>query len=920
MLFPTLLAASLAVGETVQPMALLVVMRDTGRVERYALPSGRHEGTFIWGVPDPNGIALGPDGDWYLSTGAIGGGGTVVRCDGRTGRVWGEFVAPKRDEPGYLARGTGLAFHEGDLYVASCDNGKIIRYDGRTGAWVADFATGSVGGITQIEFREDVLYSADFHANAIRKYDGRTGEALGELTTRPGFCPWGLAFDAAGDLFWSGSDHTIQRFAGQANETWVDAAPGREIPLRLAIGPDGNLYCAHCGGNTVTVWSTQPPKPEAPLLVVQGPEVRQPIALGFTDLPLPERRIHRLEAELTMPRSANARAKAVVRLEADPDTPQLLSLGWDTEGGDRARHNLLRSPAALRVRIGDRWQRLPVRCERPDDEAVRYSLELPGGGEIGWEVAAHEGALEMRFGGEGMGLAEVQGMELVLPFDPKLCATTVLTGDWTRNRRARLPFLISAPDLGQMLVTCERRPRLRARCEGSRPSQWVTLTFELPVPVGEAYSLRFEPWLLPPPPDLRDTSRWAAARRGWFNLLQLSAAQALEGASGQTPPGIWANNVISDPVSSVLYMLADHALLVPEPAPGVSVPAMLRRTVDFWLEAKTDPDGRIWYVANGPSEMMDSNPAVLIGAWAYVEATGDVGWLAQRIERLEFISAHTEARDVDGDGLVESRQSGNRGTHAFGDTAWDTYSSGHKNAMVNLLAYRAWRGLADLEGRLGRAAQQEHYSQLADRIKASFRTQFHNPESGWLGFWRSEDGFLHDVNTDVITSMAVMYGLVTPEDGRQMLDRYWQELEQVGFARFDLGLPLNIRPVHRDDQFGEWGGKAEDGSDTFGQYLNGGCCVSNASFALVASYIVGREERADMILDAMLQRQQEGVFPNGGGFQNGVINRYPEGAEFFDWQGNTCGYEGHLVYSWAFLQAVLLREPQFRERLYRPLR
>ncbi len=69
----------------------------------------------------------------------------------------------------------------------------------------------------------------------------------------------------------------------------------------------------------------------------------------------------------------------------------------------------------------------------------------------------------------------------------------------------------------------------------------------------------------------------------------------------------------------------------------------------------------------------------------------------------------------------------------------------------------------------------------------------------------------------------------------------------------------------------------------------------------------------------MLRRQSEGVFPNGGGFQNGVINKYPQGAEFFDWDGNTCGYEGHLVYSWTFLQAILLREPAYRERVFRPV-
>lgn len=175
---------------------------------------------------------------------------------------------------------------------------------------------------------------------------------------------------------------------------------------------------------------------------------------------------------------------------------------------------------------------------------------------------------------------------------------------------------------------------------------------------------------------------------------------------------------------------------------------------------------------------------------------------------------------------------------------------------------------------------------------------------------------LHDIYSDVPTSLGVIYGLVPGDRGGQMLDVYWEELRKTGFDRFDLGVPLNLRPVHRDDQYHRLGGELEDGSDTFGQYLNGGCCVSNTYFFLVANYMVGNRRRADRILDAMLGRQNRGVFPNGGGFQNGVVDEMGKGAEFYDWEGNPCGYEGHLVYSWTFLQALLLRERRFRERLF----
>ena len=71
---------------------------------------------------------------------------------------------------------------------------------------------------------------------------------------------------------------------------------------------------------------------------------------------------------------------------------------------------------------------------------------------------------------------------------------------------------------------------------------------------------------------LQDSTRWAAARRGWFNLLQFSAARPAEGAHGEHPAGLWANNVISDPVCNTTYFFGVHALLVPELAPACAPP------------------------------------------------------------------------------------------------------------------------------------------------------------------------------------------------------------------------------------------------------------------------------------------------------------------------------------------------------------
>jgi hypothetical protein len=502
-----------------------------------------------------------------------------------------------------------------------------------------------------------------------------------------------------------------------------------------------------------------------------------------------------------------------------------------------------------------------VRFDAPDPWTARYNLALANGARLIFVVASRPDALGMRLSWEGDVAAAVDSVELVFPFEPETATTSIISERWTEDGTFLLPAIVSAPDLGQMLVTCAERPDLTGRIEGSRKDRWVTVTFELPVGCdGSSLELRFSPVVLPLPAGFTDAGRWQKARRGWFNFIQLSCGAS---GGGAHVTGVWANNVLSDPVSSVLYMLADATLLVPELAPGVRMAPLLRRAVEYWLDHKTDPDGLVAYTAGGRDQnVMDANPSVIIGAWAYVTASNDRAWLERRIADIEFLSRYMESRDVDGDGLVESKQSGNSGSRPprDPDCACDCYCSGHKNAYVNALAYRAWQGLAALEAQLGRHDRQARYLALADRLRAAFRDAFYNPDTGWLGFWRSQDGKLHDLHMDAPTSVGVDFGLLEPAEGRPMLERYWRALEASGFSRFDLGVPLNLRPVPREEM---------EHYTEFQQFLNGGCGVSNTSYLLNALYAVGMSDQADMILDAMLARQSKGIYPNGGAFQNG---------------------------------------------------
>ena len=56
---------------------LLVAMSGGGTVERYDSVTGKHVGTFISRIDQPNALAFGPDGALYVATGAVGGAGAV---------------------------------------------------------------------------------------------------------------------------------------------------------------------------------------------------------------------------------------------------------------------------------------------------------------------------------------------------------------------------------------------------------------------------------------------------------------------------------------------------------------------------------------------------------------------------------------------------------------------------------------------------------------------------------------------------------------------------------------------------------------------------------------------------------------------------------------------------------------------------
>jgi alpha-L-rhamnosidase-like protein len=624
------------------------------------------------------------------------------------------------------------------------------------------------------------------------------------------------------------------------------------------------------------------------------------------------------EGEKEDPRTASG-VEPILHIEADTRHALVTFLSWDTEGGKKAQTNLLRSnsPLTLRVRMGGKWSAsgdLQSRRGDTPEGATRYALTLSPNVELRWTIHSSHGQLTMTVTGRGSALRDIEAVEMHFPFDPQITPTTIIPQAWCEEGCAKLPAVISSPDFGQMLLEDQSHPGLKARLEGSREKHTVDLILELPgVGTGDTYKLTLTPVHLPAPKEMIDKTLWREVRRGWFNTWQPSSKWGDQNRPFSAPEGILSNNVISDPVSFALPFYADQALWTPEIARGISILAQVRRSIDWRL----DPTGEVvgyWDYRH----FLDANPGILIAAWDYVEATGDRGWLKERIARLELLSTFLEQRDVDQDGMVEATQSGNLGTliqPARSCCWWDALNCGHKDGYTNAFIYRAWRCLAELEGQLGRTQQQANYTQLADRLKAVYFKTLFNPATGWLAWWKSADGQLHDYATPIVNGLAIEYGLVEPDEGRKILARLSKKMQQVNFTRFDLGLPCTLIPVRRGDYLQPDGlgvPTRQDGTDTFQNYMNGGISAGHTLHFIMAHHIVGEPEKGDRILRAMLGRHAT------IGFQNGVRDKAEEGIDWTTWSGVPKGYEGYLADVFMFMQAAVLREPSVRARFYRP--
>jgi hypothetical protein len=165
------------------------------------------------------------------------------------------------------------------------------------------------------------------------------------------------------------------------------------------------------------------------------------------------------------------------------------------------------------------------------------------------------------------------------------------------------------------------------------------------------------------------------------------------------------------------------------------------------------------------------------------------------------------------------------------------------------------------------------------------------------------DGALHDYAFTFVQGMAVSFGLLDDAAANAVMDRLLAKMKDVGYTRFDLGLPGNLVPVKKGDYvFHETAPeihgvpRLEDGSDGFQFYENGGATGCWAYYTVRALYKLGRVADARRIFHPMLETYAR------NGFQG--FDASGRSVDWRDWKGGGHGYEGLLVDNYHPLLAV----------------
>lgn len=628
----------------------------------------------------------------------------------------------------------------------------------------------------------------------------------------------------------------------------------------------------------------------------------------------------------------------------------LIHLGLDSEGNGKSVTNLLSGP------INITWDGLNEKKagweKSLEGKYIAVVKDTVGNSSVRWIITSNKD--EMLWQVENVGKEPILNLKIEIPVNALMAAAVLIPSALNKHNQGLGPWLLVAPDFGQLLISSESDvqlvginngvrgggsnavstgvdPHLRGQAwleaskitgyrAGKLSLQFCSVT---PLPAGEKISLRIkQPELLEP--EGIATEIWQKIRRPYLNNWQPCGTWC-----GEQRTMVLSNNVLSDPASISLYQYADPMLFMQKPVKGIDMQMLLKHSLDYYLDNEVSAMGHVNAFGKMYDMYVSTGASVLISAWDYWTISHDKPWLGKRIQELHLIADYLLRRDIDNDGLIESINSGNAGRLRDPDRAdiwFEMMNFGFKNTWTNLLSYRAFLCLAEMLDAVDKHEGATYYRGKAELLRQSFVKQFFSKENGWFVSWISLDGQVHDYCHTFINGMAVAYGIVSPDQGKNILGKVVAKSKTIGFNNWHLGIPANLIPCRKEDMIGPrigidgkpikndfyWPDDLTEEAAFGNRYPNGTIHPPLVWHYLLGLQVAGLHEEADRILNAMIKSAQEGLF------QNGIVNVGYGGAEHFYSSGLTCGYEGYLPESFNFLMACFTRNPEIRKRLLEP--
>ena len=565
---------------------------------------------------------------------------------------------------------------------------------------------------------------------------------------------------------------------------------------------------------------------------------------------------------------------------------QITALGWDSAGAGRLDINLLEKgdAAGIQPRIEAAYgplRPLPPCPLRRDGNVVRYGpLETAPGVTLTWEVKIGAKTVEMAVARSVARPLAVKPGLLRFAWDSGQTPTAPFYQKPSGLGQVSLPCLLHAADCGSALLTCGDRSLAGFNWEGTEYASGKTWVH---ADLTNAFPDRPDGLQVLAPGMSQGRLAWTIesvtplpAMIGQEPRLKGFSRYALNGLQFRPDTNLLSNSVGSINCCFCLWEYAEVAQFLPVLPGGIDPCDLLRRSLDTYFAGTPGHDvGNVSIYQPSYNTLVDTKPALVYAAWTVVRKTGDLQQLQRWLPHIEQIVRLMEETDEDGDGLLEPVKSTRHG-------GWyDTVRENGKSAYGNALAYRAFQYAADLEDLAGRHEQAQHAAGLAERIRRAFFPAFHNPATGVIAGWKDKEGKLHDYWFPWISGMAIVYGLVPENEAGTILDRLQAKFKEVGFTRFDLGLPNCLVEIPKADY-------AVD--NKFKEYLNGGASPCFSYFYIQALYQTGRRAEADHILWPMIASFDGGLFNGGYGLGRGDTNR----QEWHNWDGQRCGGEGFL--------------------------